>query len=41
MPKRRTRKRIIGGNPAETKFREYASKIANKEPVSIESLPLF
>jgi hypothetical protein len=41
MPKRRTRKRIIGGNPAETKFREYASKIANKEPVSIESFSAF
>ena len=41
MPKRRTRKRINGGNPTETKFREYASKIANKEPVSIESFTAF
>jgi hypothetical protein len=41
MPKRRTRKRINGGNPVEIKFREYASKIANKEPVSIESFTVF
>ncbi len=41
MPKRRTRKQITGGNPTETKFREYASKIANKEPVSIESFTAF
>ena len=41
MPKHRTRKRIKGGNPAETKFREYASKFANKEPVSIESFSAF
>jgi hypothetical protein len=37
----RTRKRIKGGNPTEIKFREYASKIANKEPVSIESFSAF
>ena len=41
MPKRLTRKRIKGGNPIEIKFREYASKIANKEPVSIESFSAF
>ena len=41
MPKRRTRKRINGGNPTEIKFREYASKIANKEPISIESFSVF
>ena len=41
MPKRRTRKRINGGNPTEIKFREYASKIANKEPISIESFSAF
>ena len=41
MPKRRTRKRINGGNPTEIKFREYASKFANKEPVSIKSFSVF
>ena len=41
MPKQRTRKRIKGGNPTEIKFREYASKIANKEPVSTESFSAF
>ena len=41
MPKRRTRKLIKGGNPTEIKFREYASKIANKEQVSIESFSAF
>ena len=41
MVNRRIRKRIKGGNPVENKFREYASKIANKEPVSIESFSTF
>ena len=41
MVNRRTRKRIKGGNPVENKFREYASKIANKEPVSIEDFTQF
>jgi len=47
MPKHRTRKRVNGGKErppvvtTETKFREYASKFANKESISIESFTAF
>ena len=38
MPNHRTRKRVKGGT---TKFREYAFKIANKKPISIENFTTF
>ena len=41
MTIRKTRKRMKGGNMTEIKLREYASKIANKEPISIDEFTKF
>lgn len=41
MKTRQTRKKIIGGNETEKKFREYALKIKNQEQILIEDFTAF